>query len=83
MRFSATVLIDYIRIYKRTDSQNVSCDPKGYRTADYIVNYTEASNSAFPSPPFLIPFFCGFVVVVVVAVDEDGVDGSTVIVDPS
>lgn len=83
MRLPATVLINYIRIYKQTDSQNVSCNPKGNRTADYIANYTEAYNSAYPSPPFLIRFFCGFVVVVVVAVDEDGVDGSTAIVDPS
>lgn len=41
------MLIDYIRVYQRTDSQNVGCDPKDYPTADYIAKHSDAYNSAY------------------------------------
>lgn len=44
------MMIDYVRVYQRTDSQNVGCDPKDYPTADYIAKHSEAYNSACLAP---------------------------------
>lgn len=42
------MMIDYVRVYQRTDSQNVGCDPKDYPTADYIEKHMEAYTSTCP-----------------------------------
>ncbi|EIW55856.1 beta-glucan synthesis-associated [Trametes versicolor FP-101664 SS1] len=42
MVFPAIMQIDYVRVYQRSDSINVGCDPAGYPTADYINNHLEA-----------------------------------------
>lgn len=48
MVFPAIMQIDYVRVYQRSDSINVGCDPEGYPTADYINNHLEAYNSTSP-----------------------------------
>ncbi|THG94110.1 hypothetical protein EW026_g7294 [Hermanssonia centrifuga] len=42
MIFPAEMLVDYVRVYQRSGSQNVGCSPAGYPTADYINNHQEA-----------------------------------------
>ncbi|KAF2724138.1 glycoside hydrolase family 16 protein [Polychaeton citri CBS 116435] len=37
----ATMLIDYIRIYQDEDGE-MTCDPEGYETTEYIANHPEA-----------------------------------------
>ena len=34
--FPATMRIDYIRVYQRSDSKNIGCDPSDFPTAAYI-----------------------------------------------
>lgn len=34
--FPATMRVDYIRVYQRSDSKNIGCDPPDFPTADYI-----------------------------------------------
>ncbi|WVQ84130.1 hypothetical protein IAT38_006277 [Cryptococcus sp. DSM 104549] len=38
--------IDYIRVYQRSDSISVGCDPDDYPTADYIANHAEVYANA-------------------------------------
>ncbi|KAH8113341.1 beta-glucan synthesis-associated [Phellopilus nigrolimitatus] len=40
--FPATMLIDYVRVYQKSGSKNIGCDPKDFPTADYINTYIEA-----------------------------------------
>lgn len=47
MEFPAIMQVDYVRVYQRTDSQNVGCDPEDYPTADYISKHADAYNSAY------------------------------------
>ncbi|KAI0266416.1 beta-glucan synthesis-associated [Gloeopeniophorella convolvens] len=42
MTFPAEMLVDYVRVYQRKDSQNIGCDPKDYPTMDYIARHPEA-----------------------------------------
>ncbi|KAF8520593.1 beta-glucan synthesis-associated [Hysterangium stoloniferum] len=42
MTFPGDLLIDYIRVYQRTDKKNIGCSPPAYPTADYIANHMEA-----------------------------------------
>lgn len=42
MKFPADLLIDYVRVYQRSDSINVGCDPPDYPTADYINRHLNA-----------------------------------------
>lgn len=46
MTFPAVMLIDYIRVYQRTSSQNIGCSPPDYPTADYI----NAHMAAYTNP---------------------------------
>jgi beta-glucan synthesis-associated protein KRE6 len=36
LSFPATLKIDWIRVYQRTDSVNIGCDPADFPTAAYI-----------------------------------------------
>lgn len=47
MTFPTEMLIDYVRVYQRTDSQNIGCNPKDYPTTDYISRHPEAYSSSF------------------------------------
>lgn len=38
----AVMKIDYVRVYQRSDSINVGCDPPNYPTADFINRHQEA-----------------------------------------
>ncbi|WWC67831.1 uncharacterized protein I206_101748 [Kwoniella pini CBS 10737] len=38
--------IDYIRVYQRTDTGSIGCDPSDYPTADYISRHAEAYSNA-------------------------------------
>jgi len=40
----ATMRLDYIRIYQDEDGE-MTCDPKGYPTTDYIAKYPEPYNN--------------------------------------
>lgn len=42
MTFPTEMVIDYVRVYQRTDSQNIGCDPPDYPTMDYISRHQEA-----------------------------------------
>ncbi|EIM81775.1 glycoside hydrolase family 16 protein [Stereum hirsutum FP-91666 SS1] len=42
LTFPAIMQLDYIRVYQRTDSINIGCDPSDFPTADYINTYAEA-----------------------------------------
>jgi hypothetical protein len=42
----AIMSIDYVRVYQRTDSYNVGCDPVDFPTADFINRHSEAYNDA-------------------------------------
>jgi beta-glucanase (GH16 family) len=42
LQFPTTMLVDYIRIYQRSDSINIGCDPTDFPTAQYINTYMEA-----------------------------------------
>jgi len=42
MTFPGDLLIDYVRVYQRTDKKNLGCSPAAYPTADYIANHMEA-----------------------------------------
>ena len=39
LTFPTTMLVDYIRIYQRSDSINIGCDPIDFPTAQYINTY--------------------------------------------
>ncbi|KAH8096775.1 beta-glucan synthesis-associated [Cristinia sonorae] len=45
MMFPSIMLVDYVRVYQRTDSVNVGCSPDDYPTADYIANHHDAYTS--------------------------------------
>ena len=36
LQFPTTMLVDYIRVYQRSDSINIGCDPIDFPTAQYI-----------------------------------------------
>ncbi|KAI0047870.1 glycoside hydrolase family 16 protein [Auriscalpium vulgare] len=42
MTFPSELLIDYVRVYQRKDSQNIGCNPPDYPTTDYIARHPEA-----------------------------------------
>lgn len=42
LTFPTKMRIDYIRVYQRSDSINVGCDPDEFPTAAYIKQYIEA-----------------------------------------
>ncbi|PBK96428.1 glycoside hydrolase family 16 protein [Armillaria gallica] len=42
MIFPAEMLVDYVRVYQRSQGMNVGCNPPGYPTKDYINNHIEA-----------------------------------------
>lgn len=42
----ATMRFDYIRIYQDPNEENVSCDPPGYATTDYIAKHLNAYTNA-------------------------------------
>ncbi|KAJ3715052.1 glycoside hydrolase family 16 protein [Lentinula raphanica] len=42
LKFPAIMTIDYIRVYQKSDSINVGCDPEDFPTAAYINEYMEA-----------------------------------------
>ncbi|THH08340.1 hypothetical protein EW145_g2773 [Phellinidium pouzarii] len=42
LTFPTSMRIDYIRVYQRSDSKNIGCDPPGYPTAAYINEYIDA-----------------------------------------
>ena len=39
LQFPTTMLVDYIRVYQRSDSVNIGCDPTDFPTAQYINTY--------------------------------------------
>ena len=45
MTFPAEMIIDYVRVYQRKDSQNIGCDPEDHPTMDYINNHHVAYSS--------------------------------------
>ncbi|KAH9006339.1 beta-glucan synthesis-associated [Lactarius hatsudake] len=42
MTFPTEMVVDYVRVYQRKDSQNIGCDPPDYPTMDYISRHPEA-----------------------------------------
>ncbi|KAH9919444.1 beta-glucan synthesis-associated [Epithele typhae] len=46
MEFPAIMQIDYVRVYQRSGSTNVGCDPPDYPTKDYIEKHPEAYSNA-------------------------------------
>jgi beta-glucanase (GH16 family) len=42
----ATMRIDYIRIYQDEDEENMTCDPEGYPTTEYIKQHLKPYNNA-------------------------------------
>jgi len=42
LKFPAVMSVDWIRVYQRSDSLNVGCDPPDFPTAAYINEYLEA-----------------------------------------
>lgn len=45
MSLPGVMKVDYVRVYQRTEElspDGLSCDPKGYPTADYIERHIEA-----------------------------------------
>lgn len=42
LQFPTAMLVDYIRVYQRSDSINIGCDPTDFPTAQYINTYMEA-----------------------------------------
>ncbi|OJA18045.1 hypothetical protein AZE42_06799 [Rhizopogon vesiculosus] len=42
MQFPATMMIDYIRVYKPSNAHNIECDPPDFPTATYIETYKDA-----------------------------------------
>ena len=45
MLFPGVMLVDYVRVYQRSDQTNVGCSPEDYPTADYINNHHDAYTS--------------------------------------
>ncbi|TEB35725.1 glucosidase [Coprinellus micaceus] len=43
--------VDYIRVYQKSDTINIGCDPEGFPTASYIEKYVQ-SNSGSVCGPF-------------------------------
>lgn len=42
LTFPTTMRVDWIRVYQRSDSINIGCDPKAFPTEAYINEYIEA-----------------------------------------
>ncbi|TRM60178.1 glycoside hydrolase family 16 protein [Schizophyllum amplum] len=42
LTFPTAMLIDYIRVYQRSDSINIGCDPADFPTAAYIAQFQES-----------------------------------------
>lgn len=42
LTFPTTLRVDYVRVYQRSDSINIGCDPEDFPTAAYIEKYQEA-----------------------------------------
>jgi beta-glucanase (GH16 family) len=45
LKFPTTMHIDYVRIYQKPGEENITCDPPGYPTTEYIANHGEAYNN--------------------------------------
>ncbi|KAI5831982.1 glycoside hydrolase family 16 protein [Schizophyllum commune Tattone D] len=43
--FPTSMYIDWIRVYQRSDSINIGCDPDDFPTASYIEKFSEAYNN--------------------------------------
>ena len=39
LTFPPTLRVDYVRVYQRSDSINIGCDPEDFPTAAYIEKY--------------------------------------------
>lgn len=48
MVFPAIMLVDYVRVYQRSGSTNIGCNPPDYPTMDYINNHQAAYTSTHP-----------------------------------
>ncbi|KAI4523055.1 glycoside hydrolase family 16 protein [Schizophyllum commune] len=42
LQFPTKMLVDYIRVYQRSDAINIGCDPENFPTAAYIAKFPEA-----------------------------------------
>jgi len=42
LKFPATMLVDYIRVYQRKDAINTGCDPTNFPTQQYIDTYVSS-----------------------------------------
>ncbi|SPO38112.1 related to KRE6 - glucan synthase subunit [Pseudozyma flocculosa] len=42
LKFPATMLVDYVRVWQVEGEENVGCDPPDFPTADYIQRHSEA-----------------------------------------
>lgn len=47
MEFPGIMLVDYVRVYQRTDATNIGCDPPDYPTSQYIKDHMVAYTSEF------------------------------------
>lgn len=48
LQFPTTMLVDYIRVYQRSDSIKIGCDPTDFPTAQYINTYVFTVLIALP-----------------------------------
>ncbi|KAJ1309915.1 hypothetical protein OPQ81_006674 [Rhizoctonia solani] len=59
LKFPATMLIDYVRVYQRAGHENIGCDPPNYPTADYInqhiAAYTNPNLTTWDAANFTFP----------------------------
>lgn len=42
LKYPATMLVDYVRVYQPSNAHNVGCDPPDHPTAAYINAYPDA-----------------------------------------
>jgi hypothetical protein len=47
LKFPATMLIDYVRVYQRSNEINVGCDPSDHPTTKYIQEYVTRQCSSW------------------------------------
>lgn len=52
MTFPSEMHIDYVRVYQRSDSKNIGCDPPDYPTSQYIQDHLNA---------YMSEWWCSFV----------------------
>jgi hypothetical protein len=46
LKYPATMLIDYVRVYQPRNAHNIGCDPSDWPTMDYINTYPGAYTNA-------------------------------------